>query len=267
MADAVFALPRFTAALRSRRLGLSIVALDRVQSTNDEVWRLLEDGAPDGSTVVAGEQLCGRGRAGRSWTHTPGQGLALSVGLRLAPGAGFAPLLPLAAGLALAESLAGFGVAARLKWPNDVLVDGRKLAGVLCELRRLADGTDAVVIGAGVNVRQRIGDFPAGLRGTATSLAIAGADAALEEVAAAFLSALERRVDQLASGDRAGVLGAWSGRAAFWGEPVTVNAPGGAVEGVAQRLDGDGALVLRLESGVEQRVLAGDLVPAGAEAR
>jgi BirA family biotin operon repressor/biotin-[acetyl-CoA-carboxylase] ligase len=270
LADAAFVLPRFIAALRSRRLGLATIALDRVGSTNDEVWRLLADGAPDGVTVVADAQSRGRGRAGRTWAHAPGLGLALSVGLRLPGPAAHAGALPLAAGLAVAESLAARGVATRLKWPNDVLVDGRKLAGVLCELRRLPDGRDSVVVGVGVNVRQRAEDFPPELRASAISLAQAGCDAAVEDVAAEFLAALERRADQLLGGDRAGVLAAWSGRAAFWGEPVSVQGPLGAVTGVAQRLDDDGALVLRLENGAEWTAVAGDLdpgVPARGEAR
>ncbi|HEV2105295.1 MAG TPA: biotin--[acetyl-CoA-carboxylase] ligase, partial [Candidatus Eisenbacteria bacterium] len=169
--------------------------------------------------------------------------------------------VPLAAGLALARALAALGAPARLKWPNDVLLGGRKAAGVLCEMRRGPQG-DAIVIGAGVNVRHAAADFPPELRDRAGSLALAGADAAVEDVAAGFLNALEPLWDALAAGDAEAVRAGWSAQAAFWGERVTVATPGGAVDGVARRLDPGGGLVLRLDSGVEATVLAGDLEAA-----
>ena len=267
MADARFDRIRFTGALRTARFGRVLIARAETLSTNDDAWEALSGGLPDSVTVVADAQVRGRGRAGRVWTHAPGQGLALSVALHLGCDVRQAGVVPLVAGLALAEAASRLGASVRLKWPNDVLADGRKLAGVLCELRQPAAGGEAVVIGVGVNVRQEAGDFPAELRGTASSLAMLGIDAAPEDVAAEFLNALEPRWTQLQEGDRAALLGAWSERAAFWGEPVTVNAPDGVIIGVAQRLDDDGALVLRLESGIERRVVAGDLVAADVEAR
>jgi BirA family biotin operon repressor/biotin-[acetyl-CoA-carboxylase] ligase len=266
LADARFDRNRFNGALRTARLGRTLVARAETGSTNDDAWDALSGGMSDGVTVVADAQVRGRGRSGRAWTHAPGQGLALSVALHLGCDVRQAGVVPLVAGLALAEAAASLGAAPRLKWPNDVLLGGRKLAGVLCELRRPAAGGEAVVIGVGVNVGQALADFPEQLRATATSLAIAGVATTVEEVAAAFLNALEPCWTRLQEGDRASLLREWSARAAFWGEPVTVNAPGGPLSGVAQRLDDDGALVLRLESGIEQRVVAGDLAPANAEA-
>ncbi len=265
MAEHVFDRDVFFAALATDVLGRSLAWRASTGSTNDDAWAALAAGGADGLAVIAAEQVSGRGRAGRTWTHAPGQGLAMSVGLRLGAEAAHASLLPLAAGLAAAEALASFGADARLKWPNDVLVAGRKVAGVLCEMRRLERG-DAVVIGIGVNVRQRAEDFAPELRGVATSLALAGIDAGIEPVAAAVLNALERLRARLAAGDRDAVLTAWSARAAFWGETVTVRAPGGDATGVATRLDDSGALVLRLESGAERTVLAGDLLADGAPA-
>jgi BirA family biotin operon repressor/biotin-[acetyl-CoA-carboxylase] ligase len=259
LAEPRFDRARFTARLTTRRLGRTLLVRAEAESTNDEAWAALSGGLPDGVAVVADAQRRGRGRAGRGWTHAPGLGLALSVALVLGCDVRQAGVVPLAAGLAVAEALARRGLEPRLKWPNDVLAGGRKLAGVLCELRRLPAGSDAVVIGIGVNVRQRDADFPPELRGRATSLALAGADVAVEDVAADVLDALEPRWTQLQEGDRAALLDAWGARAAFWGEPVSVRTPAGPVRGVAQRLDPDGGLVLRLESGVETTVLAGDL--------
>ena len=265
MADGAFDRDRFAAALGAVPMGTPLELREATDSTNDDAWAALAAGGPDGLAVVALDQRRGRGRAGRTWTQAPGLGLALSIGLRLGAEARSAGAIPLAAGLAIADVLATLGVAPRLKWPNDVLVNGRKVAGVLCEMRRLPSG-DAVVAGLGVNVAQRAEDFPPGLREAATSLAREGVAARLDDVAEAVCTAFAGRIAQLRAGDRATVLAAWSERAAFWGEPVTVRGPASDMTGVAQRLDDSGALVLRLESGAEWTAVAGDLVPGAAAA-
>ena len=263
MAEPRFDRARFQARLRTHHLGRVLIARAETGSTNDDALEALASGLPDGVAVVADAQAHGRGRAGRTWTHAPGLGLAISVALHPGCEPGQAGAIPLAAGLALARAAQRLGVAARLKWPNDVLWQGRKLAGVLCEMRRTPDG-DAVVIGAGVNVRQAAADFPPEIRERATSFRLAGAEAAVEDVAAEFLNALEPLWTELEEGDRRVVLDGWRENAAFWGEPVTARTPGGEVRGIAQRLEDSGALVLRLESGLEATVLAGDLEPEDA---
>jgi BirA family biotin operon repressor/biotin-[acetyl-CoA-carboxylase] ligase len=168
----------------------------------------------------------------------------------------------------VAQAAHALGVGgARLKWPNDVLVAERKLAGVLCEVRRAPGGSDpgagsgeAVVIGVGLNVGHAREEFPEELRATATSLALEGSTARLEDAAAEFLNRLEPLWALLQQGNRAAVLAEWSRWGAHWGEPVHVRTPAGAVEGIAQRLDPDGGLVLRVDTGAETVVLAGDLV-------
>ena len=266
MAEALFDRARFAGVLATRRLGRTLLVRAETGSTNDDACEALREGLPDGVTVVADAQTRGRGRAGRAWTQAPGLGLAMSFALHPGCDVRQAGAVPLAAGLAVARAVTAFGVRAVLKWPNDVLVDGRKLAGVRCELRRAPVGGDAIVVGVGVNVRQARADFPPGLRESATSLALAGADVAVEDVAARVLGEFEPLWTELQEGDRAAVLAAWSERAAFWGETVTVRTPAGPVTGVAQRLDADGALVLRLESGAETAVAAGDLEPGGLPA-
>jgi BirA family biotin operon repressor/biotin-[acetyl-CoA-carboxylase] ligase len=261
LADAHFDRARFAARLTTRRLGRALLVRDETGSTNDDAFDALCGGMPDGVTVVAGAQVLGRGRAGRSWSQVPGLGLAMSFALHPGCDARHAGLVPLAAAVAVARAAAAAGARPRIKWPNDVLADGRKLAGVLCEMRRAPAGGDVVVVGTGVNVAHAEADFPAELRGRATSHALAGAPAAIEDVAADVLNVFEPLWAALREGDPGVVRDAWSGLAAFWGEPVTVHTPSGPVSGVAQRLDEAGALVLRLESGAEVAVLAGDLEP------
>ena len=275
---------RFGSRLTTRRLGRTLVARAEVGSTNDEAWDALAVDAPDGMIVVADAQTRGRGRAGRTWHTTPGKALALSVLLHEGFDRRSLALLPLAAGLAVAQALESLGAAPALKWPNDVLLGGRKVAGVLCESRRIrpapgyptsppgrqdapAGARDAAVVGVGVNVAQAGADFPPEIAETATSLALAGVETDRESVAAAFLDALETLWTELREGGRAALLDAWSARADFWGRTVTVRAPAGVLRGVARGLDPDGALALVLEDGTETVVLAGDLETGPAEGR
>ncbi len=259
MAESTFDGARFMALLATRRLGRTLIARAEVESTNDEAWEALAAGAPDGTAVVADAQTRGRGRAGRSWHTAPGQGLALSVLLHPACDRRRMGALPLAAGLALARALDALGLGAELKWPNDLLLGGRKVAGLLAESRRTAEGADAAVLGAGVNVRQRAGDFPPGLDRAATSIALAGGDATREEVAAGYLNALEPLVGSLQEGDQAEVLAAWRARASFWGRRIRVRGAGAELEGIARDLDAAGALILERPDGARFAVLAGDV--------
>jgi BirA family biotin operon repressor/biotin-[acetyl-CoA-carboxylase] ligase len=258
-AESTFDRASFASALRTRRLGHVLFARAEVDSTNDVAWELAQRGADDGTCVVAEVQIRGRGRHGRSWHTAPGHGLALS--LLLHPGGDRAVLatVPLVAGLGLARALEGMGVAARLKWPNDLLVGGRKISGVLVESRRDADGADVVVMGVGVNVTQRLEDFPLELQGSATSLAREGVEATREQVAAGFLNALEPLWDEHQEGDPARTLEAWRRRAEFWGRPVSVTTPSGPVVGVARDLDERGGLVIEPQDGAAVTVYAGDL--------
>jgi len=265
LAEPTFDRSQFLARLTSRRLGRTLIARASVESTNDVAWEALAGGLPDGTTVVADEQTKGRGRAGRAWHTAPGLGLALSVGLHPGCDREGIGLLPLVAGLALARALDRLGVSTRLKWPNDVLWEGRKLAGLLCELRKLADGEDAVVIGAGVNVGHREADLPPELRESATSLALAGCMTDRESVAAEFLDQLEPLWDEVEEGGRERVLGAWKEHAGGWGERVTVRTPTGALSGIARDLDPSGALVLERDDGRLVQVWAGDVEPLRVE--
>jgi len=259
LAEPAFDRRLFERSLATRRLGRTLIARAETPSTNDLAWEALATGAPDGTVAVADAQPQGRGRAGRTWHLAPGKGLALSLVLHQGCDRRQLGTLPLVAGLALARALERLGVVTTLKWPNDLLVGARKLAGILCESRRLPDGTDVAVIGVGVNVTQQQDDLPADLRGLATSLAMEGCRAPREAVAAAFLNALEPLWAEHQEGGRSAVLDAWRKRAGYWGRHVTVRTPSGRLSGIARDLSPDGGLVLRLESGSDVVALAGDL--------
>ena len=209
-------------------LGHPRVHYRRIGSTNARARELAAAGVPHGTVVTAAEQSEGRGRQGRTWTAAAGRALLCSVVIRDPP-----PLLPLAAGVAVAELL---GTGAQLKWPNDVLLEGRKVAGILVE-GRPKEGW--AVVGIGLNVALRVEDFPADLRGTAGTL---GLDPdAIEPT-------LERLLERMGGwlvADAADVVAAVRERDALLGQPVRW--AGG--HGVGAGIDGSGRLVVRTEDG------------------
>lgn len=195
----------------------------RTDSTNARARELAAAGAPHGTLVTAAEQTAGRGRQGRTWTAPPGRALLMSLLLRDWP-----RLLPLAAAVAVAD-VAGGGAA--IKWPNDVQLGGRKTAGILVE-GRPQEGW--MVVGIGLNVALRPGDFPAELRAAATGLGLEPAD--VEPALAALLRALERWL----AAPAAAVLSAFRARDALAGREVAWAGGQGRAAGV----DGDGRLLV-----------------------
>jgi BirA family transcriptional regulator, biotin operon repressor / biotin---[acetyl-CoA-carboxylase] ligase len=210
-----------------------------VDSTNRHARELAERGAPHGTLVTADEQTAGRGRQGRAWTAPSRSAVLMSLVLR---GLGERhAMLPLAAAVAVCETCETLaGVRCRIKWPNDVRIGGRKIAGVLLEGRPQEAWT---VLGIGVNVSMRSQELPAELVGTATSLAASAPDppADAEQLLAPLIAALARWIDS--APER--TLAAWRGRDELRGAAVRWN--GG--QGVAAGIDESGALLVETDSG------------------
>ena len=215
--------------------------LPSTRSTMEEALRLLEGGCPTGTVVAAGFQERGRGRCpDRSWEAEAGRNLLFTLILELPPG--FPPQrLPILAGLALARALEGrFGLKTAVKWPNDLLHGGRKLAGILCEARARPGGPTQVLVGIGVNCNQL--SFPRELKGRACCLReLLGAEVALPELLAAVLAAIHA-----ALGD-GGWREALEARLHGLGCPAVLRDGGRAVRGIVRGVAEDGALLL--ESG------------------
>jgi BirA family biotin operon repressor/biotin-[acetyl-CoA-carboxylase] ligase len=209
-------------------LGHPRVHYRRIGSTNARARELAAAGVPHGTVVTAAEQSDGRGRQGRTWTAAAGRALLCSVVVRDPP-----PLLPLAAGVAVAEVV---GTGAQLKWPNDVLLDGRKVAGILVE-GRPQEGW--AVVGIGLNVALRLEDFPEELRSTAGTLGLE--PSAIEPT----LEGLLARLGDWLVADPAAVVAAVSERDALLGRAVRWS--GG--RGVGAGIDGSGRLIVRTEDG------------------
>jgi BirA family transcriptional regulator, biotin operon repressor / biotin---[acetyl-CoA-carboxylase] ligase len=219
-------------------LGTPRLHLREIDSTSDRARELALAGAPHGALVTAAGQTAGRGRQGRVWTTQPGAAVTMSVVLRDPP-----PLLPLVAAVAVAESC---GEDSRIKWPNDVLVGGRKVAGILAE-GRPHEGW--AVLGIGVNVAVDVSELPEELREKAGSLGRAPAD--VEPFLSSLLGALERALalgaDEL--------LGAWRARDALLDSEISWT--GGT--GVARGIDGEGRLVVELADGGRTALNAGEV--------
>lgn len=217
-----------------------------VDSTNERARELVADGAPSGTVVTAAEQSAGRGRQGRAWTAPAGKALLCSAILR--PLSVAHRLLPLAVPLAVCEAAEALGAGeCRVKWPNDVWVSERKLAGVLIEARP----PDWAVIGVGLNVAIEPGEFPPELRETATSI---GGEASVEAALAALCKALDRWV----GAEDAAVLEEFRRRDALIGREIGWTG-GGEGTGLVEGVDSDGNLMVRLASGEERALGAGEV--------
>ena len=245
--------------------GYALIALDEAGSTNDEAKERAAGGAPDGTVVWARVQRAGRGRRGRSWVSPPGN-LYVSVVLRPVCEARSVAQLSFVAALAVHDLVDGLLPGrARCKWPNDVLVDGGKVAGVLLESALGPGGrVDWVVLGIGVN----LANHP-GIEGPipSTSLVDAGASAlAPEDALPSVLAALARRRQEWETQGFAAVRRAWLARAHGLGGPVTVANGERRLTGVFDGLDEEGALVLAQPGAERLSIAAGDVIFGDAEA-
>ena len=247
--------------LRTLRLGRPTRVYATLNSTQDVARQQAHDGAPHGTVVWALEQTAGRGRMHRPWASRSGGGLWFSVVLRPGGDAQAASLLSLAAGVALARALDGpAGQGVRLKWPNDVLLRGRKLAGILAEAETHGGRMAFVILGIGVNLDPGPGGFPPEIAGTAIALSeVAPAPAAPAQLMAAILAELEPWIET-ASADPAALRLAWLEVAETIGRDVRAEVGSDTVVGRAVDLDLDGSLVIDTGSGVLQRVRAGEVV-------
>lgn len=210
-------------------------------STNDRARALAVAGAPHGTLVTAGEQRAGRGRQGRTWSAPPGRALLMSLVLRQWP-----PLLPIAGAVAVADVAGSASNDVSIKWPNDVLLGGRKLAGILAE-GRPQEGW--AVLGIGLNVAVRQEELPAGLRERAASLELE--PAAIEPTLERLLRAIERRLAQPTED----MLAVYRARDALAGCEVRW-ARG---EGIARGVDASGRLLVELASGARTALDAGEV--------
>ena len=230
---------------------------DELPSTNTALVEEARGGAPEGLVLVADHQTAGRGRLGRTWSAEPGTALLVSVLLRPPLPIDEIPLVLMAAGLAACDGVeAAAGFRPQLKWPNDLVVGDRKLAGLLSEA---AGGDPAVILGLGLNVAA--GAYPADLAGDAISCdEVASAPVDRTELLVGFLTALESRYTTVLTGKRDDTLTAYRADSATLGRRVRVElTAGSALEGQASRLADDGQLVVTDDTGTDHSINVGDV--------
>jgi len=229
--------------------------LDAVGSTNDEVVSRAAAGALPGLVIATTNQTAGHGRLGRAWVSPSGTGLAMSA-LVQPPTREWA-LMPLLAGLAVESSLRKLGVPCSLKWPNDIQIDGLKVAGVLC--RALGD---AVVVGIGINTHMSSDNLPTP---TSTSLSLHGVDADIPELLHSILTDLAQRMDDWRHDGVGVIVAEYRTLCSTIGMDVRVELPVNQLSGIARGIADDGALIVEA-NGELHEVAAGDVIhvrPAG----
>lgn len=241
-----------------RTVGLRTLVFAEVDSTMDVARELGGRGAPHGTAVRAMVQLAGRGRFARRWESSVGDSLLVSVVLRLPPLGTQAPV-SVAGALAVQRTVDALtGGPVGIKWPNDVEIGGKKIAGVLVESQVATDGTGVAVLGIGLNVNLQPQAF-GGIAESATSLAVVcGTTLALDEVEAALFAHLDEEIGSLVASSSASIY-RWRHQLTTLGERVTVSTRKGTVVGLAIDVDEHGALVVRSDDGETQVLHEGDV--------
>jgi len=232
-------------------MGSRIIALERTTSTNDVAWAEALSGAAEGTVVLAEEQTAGRGRMGRPWVSPPRSGLPMSLILRPDLEVQQGNLLTVMSAVAVAQALRDhLHVQARIRWPNDITIKERKVAGILVEGRSLATGS-AFVLGIGVNVNTKAEEFPHDLRETATSLALeAAAPVSRVDVARWLLASLDRWYRDLRFGDYGRIARRWRRLSSSMGERVVLVENGREFRGRVLDFSMEDGLIVRLDEGV-----------------
>lgn len=243
-----------------------VLLLPATDSTNSRAVDLAERGAAHATVVCADAQTAGRGRMGRTWESPPGVNLYLSLLLRPSVEPHEAPPLTLVTAVALAQAIElSVGLQAGLKWPNDLLIDGRKAAGILAEMSSDPDRVRHVVIGVGLNVNADRSAFPEGLRDKATSLFLAtGRTFRRVEVLASLLDAFARCYGTFLSKGFKGVLPEWKRRDVLAGKRVVLRCRDAKWRGTALGVDEEGHLVFRRAGAARaERIASGEIVKVG----
>ncbi len=243
------------ANLTTRRLGREITYYPFTDSTNADLWELQADGeAVPGQVVVTDHQKAGRGRQGRTWFSAPDLSLPFSVLIQPQHPAERLGLLSLAAGVAVVDALAGVQVAAKLKWPNDIVVGPDKLGGILAEGRTIK-GQQMVVLGMGLNVNEQPADFPKELQAVSSARIIAGGPPVQREL---LLAGVLNRLEHLVEAGLDDVAGLWQERCAHLDAEVRFHGASGPVQGRFLGIDASGRGTIDVDGQVIT-VLAGDL--------
>lgn len=246
---------------KTKIIGRDIHVFEQTTSTNDVIEKLARDGVREGVVVFAESQTRGRGRLGRKWISPARKGLWFSILLRPNLRPQEITQLTVATATALRRAIVSqTRLQPEIKWPNDMLINGKKVAGILTEMSAELDRVRHVIPGIGVDVNQDASEFPAELRKIATSLKIeAGEAISRPALATAVLEEFDKDYSRICSGKFSEIAEEWVAHCATIGQDVTVHIGDRKIRGRAESLDDDGALILRTEHGRLQRITGGDV--------
>jgi BirA family transcriptional regulator, biotin operon repressor / biotin---[acetyl-CoA-carboxylase] ligase len=246
---------------KTKIIGRDIQVFEQTTSTNDVIEKLARDSVKEGVIVFAESQTKGRGRLGRKWISPAHKGLWFSILLRPDLRPQETTQLTVASATALRRAIKSeTGLSPEIKWPNDILIGGRKVAGILTELSAELDKVRYIILGIGIDVNLDAGEFPVELKRIATSLKIeAGEIISRAELATSVLRELDFDYSRICSGKFAAVADEWEENCTTIGKSVAVQIGERKIRGRAESLDDDGALLLRTEHGHLERITGGDV--------
>lgn len=243
--------------LKTKKIGKKIFCYETVGSTNIIAYKFGEDGAEEGAIVTAETQTKGKGRLGRSWVSPKGVGIYLSCILRPRIIPVEVPKITLVSAVAVVKAIREIsGANAFIKWPNDILIEGRKVCGILTEMKAEQDKVEFIVVGIGVNVNTPKKDLPP----EATSLKEeSGKTVSRVALAKKILEELEHYYNLFKTKGFNAIIDEWHRYSGMLGSRVKVLCHGREIEGNVQDIDSSGALVIRLDNGLQEQILAGDV--------
>ncbi|MFQ5700457.1 MAG: biotin--[acetyl-CoA-carboxylase] ligase [Acidobacteriota bacterium] len=254
---------RVRQGLSTRVMGREVVCFDTIDSTNKVLRQAAARGAVEGTVVIANEQTGGRGRLNRTWVSPPGVGIYLSILLRPPGPPGPVHLFTFLPAVATARALRHVsGLPVFIQWPNDVMLRGRKIAGILSELRGAENRSREVIIGIGINVNHTAADFPVGIRDSATSLALSsGRRFSRTAVVQCLLREMDQGYALLHSPDPSPIVEEWRRLCpSHYGKPVVVGGrAAGVIRGTTRGIDTNGALLVERANGGLERVSFGEV--------
>lgn len=250
--------------LKTEALGRVLYLFEEVGSTNEVGSELARNGAPHGTVVISDSQTRGRGRLHRRWISPPDLNLYMSVILRPPIDAKDAPLLTLVASIAVAETIKKLGVDTLIKWPNDVLIGRKKVAGVLTEMQPKGDKVDFTVVGIGVNLNMTK-EFMEKEMGEVAEIATSLREATGQEVerlkfASNLINELETWYKRFIEEGKPAIIREWTERWGAVNRRVQVRFGESVIEGIALRVDENGYLVVRRDDGTTETIVAGDVI-------
>jgi BirA family transcriptional regulator, biotin operon repressor / biotin---[acetyl-CoA-carboxylase] ligase len=221
--------------------------LSQIDSTNEEIKRNMPDNLPEGAVIIANSQTQGKGRLGRSWHSKPGDGLYISTFLKPNLPPKNLPLITLMAGVATSSAARQYAPV-KLKWPNDIILNGKKLAGILCECVAQPGTLPAVIVGIGINLNHT--HFPENIQNTATSLKLeTQKHVERTDIILSLLQNLNSEYEKFSNGENESLISKWTEQSDMFGKTVTIYRKDKTVVGTTLGLDSQGKLILQTSEG------------------